>query len=100
MTSESHSGLARVGASLLPWLPSVIICRFWAQYFAAQSELADRLDATHGSAPQIGLGQSGSYLHNEAFTVLLLTAGFAFAIGLVLIAIVFVRRRRAIYSNS
>ncbi len=93
--STPYSGLAKVGVALLPWLPGALICRFWIQYFAAQSELADKLDITNGGGTlYTDQNPLADNAQQHAFDLILLVAECAFVIGLVLMALSLFRRRR------
>jgi hypothetical protein len=93
---NASSGLAKVGLALLPWLPGVAICRFWILYFKSWDLLEDQLGETAGAGSLHGeqqMPESSPAFHHPLFAILLTLAGLAFALGLVLIAIVFFRRR-------
>jgi hypothetical protein len=95
------SGLAKIGIAFLPWLPGALICRFWIQYFGAQSELIDKLGNPDGngavSIPPVQVTHSSS---QHPFEIVLTIAGLAFAVGVVLVAMAFLRRRRRMHFNQ
>ena len=98
---KSYSGLAKIGIAFLPWLPGALICRFWVQYFNAQLELVDKLGNPEGNgAVSTAPDQVAPSFYHNPFAVVLIIAGLAFAIGVVLLAMAFLRRRRSLHFNQ
>ena len=99
--TKSYSGLAKIGIALLPWLPGALICRFWVQYFTSQLELVDKLGDLNGSAAaSTAQDQVDPSSYHHPFAVILIIAGLAFAVGVALLAMAFLRRRRPLHFNQ
>jgi hypothetical protein len=96
MIWRSYSRLTKTGLLLLPWFPAAVIFAIVWSYFPATDHVL--VETMRVNAPSIFYSEAQQseqvYLGIHLFARIAVIAAFAFIVGLVLLLLSFVRRRR------